>query len=386
MNIQLKLFPAMPKISFYGRANNDKSKTTVLYCRVVINKTYSEFSLGEKINRQYLKDGKYKCPENLENKIINQIMENCKYQLRQFALSIDTNFLTAQEFIKQAKNKNTPESTLVELIENFIEHQKTYQEESTIKNHKIKLSNLELYQKKVSKIFNASNFDSVQATKFIEWFQKEKETTNKTTANRNITFYREALKFAFKKGKIKENLLFFFSGERDSKEIPVALNIEEVVELENKTFTNPTYQKIRDLFLFQCYTGLSYIDLYRFEMNTETNTITGQRGKNDNPFLIPLSEKAISILNKYDGKLPKYQNAPYNRIIKELAIHCNIQKKITTHTGRKTFATLSLADGWSLESIKMMLGHKRLATTETHYIGVNFERVIKEFEAKKNVS
>lgn len=96
------------------------------------------------------------------------------------------------------------------------------------------------------------------------------------------------------------------------------------------------------------------------------------------------NELPMTILEKYSFQLPKYENAVYNRMLKELAAICGIDKRITTHTGRKTFATLMDGNGWTRETISLMLGHSKTQTTEMYYIGKGSTRLINELKKRRS--
>ena len=146
-------------------------------------------------------------------------------------------------------------------------------------------------------------------------------------------------------------------------------------------------ERVKDLFLFQCFTGLSYGDLWgKWEITSTSagKVITGTRSKNNQSFFIPLESEALELIQKYNGELPKYVNEVYNRILKEIAACAGIDKRLTTHTARKTYATIMNVRGWSRESVADMLGHTSTRTTEMYYIGRDFARI--EMEMKKRIS
>ena len=207
------------------------------------------------------------------------------------------------------------------------------------------------------------------------------KTSNVDAANRNVLFFRQAMYYAYKKGDIDAFDLINYKGERDKRKPNIFLTLEEVEKLEKLNVQNRMLHRMRDLFLFQCYTGLSYGDIWNsweMEIKKDQPVIIGERAKNGQKFFVPLNPKALSIIRKYPDGLPRYCNISYNRYIKEVAALANIDKKITTHTARKTFATLQDSDGWSRESVSKMLGHKKLTTTESYYIGASFARVENE--------
>ncbi len=162
----------------------------------------------------------------------------------------------------------------------------------------------------------------------------------------------------------------------------VFLNNEELQRMAVKQFATERLGQIRDIFLFSCYTGLSYADVFKlkaFEVVTGPDGekwINTKRQKTATPTRIPLLPSAIAILNKYSdspicensGKaLPVSTNQKMNAYLKEIADICAITKKLTFHIARHTFATtVTLSNGVPIESVSKMLGHTNIKTTQ-HY-------------------
>ncbi len=162
----------------------------------------------------------------------------------------------------------------------------------------------------------------------------------------------------------------------------VALTETELEVLRLKKFTVPRLEKVRDIFLFQCYTGFAYTDIYNFNRDAVSIGIDGEywlttyRQKTNTKENVPLLPIALEILDKYkddpeciekDKLLPINSNQRYNSYLKELADICGIKKKVTTHIARHTFATtVTLANGVPIETVSKMLGHTRLATTQIY--------------------
>ncbi|MEM6541541.1 MAG: site-specific integrase, partial [Bacteroidota bacterium] len=134
--------------------------------------------------------------------------------------------------------------------------------------------------------------------------------------------------------------------------------------------------------VFSCYTGLAYIDVRNL---TEKNIIRGidggfwissSREKTDVPIKIPLLESAIAILDKYrnypklhaeDTLLPVISNQKMNFYIKKVAEKAKIEKSLSFHTARHTFATtVALGNGMPIETVSKLLGHKKLTTTQVY--------------------
>lgn len=135
---------------------------------------------------------------------------------------------------------------------------------------------------------------------------------------------------------------------------------------------------VRDIFLFACYTGISYIDVFNLtERNVLTNNghpwLVFNRQKTGQLSQVYLLDKAIAILEKYrsqrpaDGRLlPVCCNQVINRDLKKIAGKCGIDRPLTYHMARHTFATLSLTNGVSMETVSKTLGHASIRTTQVY--------------------
>jgi site-specific recombinase XerD len=156
------------------------------------------------------------------------------------------------------------------------------------------------------------------------------------------------------------------------------LTQEEVEILMKQTFSAKRLERVRDLFVFCCFCGLSYIDVKNFTSENISVSfdgkpwIIGKRGKTDVPYMVPLLAIPKAILDKYRGRqrdgslLPLVNNCNTNRGLKKIGALCGIKKKLTFHLARHTFATLTLSKGVSIESVSKMLGHTDIKTTQIY--------------------
>lgn len=146
----------------------------------------------------------------------------------------------------------------------------------------------------------------------------------------------------------------------------------------------------RDLFVFCCYTGLSYADLSNFDTSLifEDNgglRYINSRVKSEEVFHITILRPAKKILDKYNWQLPKMDAHVYNRYLKDIALICGITKTITSHCGRCTFAsTVLLANGFGLKTIANAMGHTNTRQTEEYakLVSFNVDRSFDELNAK----
>lgn len=151
----------------------------------------------------------------------------------------------------------------------------------------------------------------------------------------------------------------------------------EIKKLMKKKFSAKRLEEVRDVFLFQIFTGLAYIDAANltkdniFEDGFGQKWIRLTRQKTSVQANIPLLDVPLSILKKYsrleNGKLlPIHTNQKMNEYLKEIAALCGINKRLTTHCGRHSYATLMLTKGVSIESVSKMLGHTNITTTQIY--------------------
>lgn len=160
------------------------------------------------------------------------------------------------------------------------------------------------------------------------------------------------------------------------------LTLEEVRILEKKSISLKRLEMVRDIFVFACYTGLSYSDICKLSRehlqlgNDGEQWIIIDRSKNDSRCRIPLLPKAKNILIKYKDYpvnssvrllLPVHSNQKMNAYLKELADICGIIKNLSMHVARHTFATsITLSNGVPIETVSKMLGHNSLKTTQIY--------------------
>jgi integrase len=176
----------------------------------------------------------------------------------------------------------------------------------------------------------------------------------------------------------------------------VFLSLEELKLLEAKHFKINRLEVVKDLFLFQCYTGLAFADMEKLKGRDISIGIDGNRWiithrrKTDVRSAIPLLPVALGVIEKHNSQynskpdeklLPVYTNQKFNSYLQEIAELTGIDKNLTSHAGRRTFATtVALSNGVSIETISKILGHS--STKITHQYAVVTDLKVSE-EMKK---
>lgn len=156
------------------------------------------------------------------------------------------------------------------------------------------------------------------------------------------------------------------------------LTDEEITAVMTKQFDLPRLELVRDLFIFSCFTGLAYIDVKALTPNkivrlANVDWIISKRIKTETPINVVLSDGAKHIIEKYKDApkkkghvFPVLSNQKTNQYLKEIATACGIDKELTFHMARHTFATLTLSKGVPIESVSRMLGHTNIRTTQVY--------------------
>jgi site-specific recombinase XerD len=236
--------------------------------------------------------------------------------------------------------------------------------------------------------------------KFIrdyEVYLKTDYGVQNNTAVHMVRKLRSIVRLAFELGWITQNP--FLAHRMKLEEVHRNyLTSSEINQLATKNFYPARLNVVRDLFLFSCYTGLSYADAVKL---TPDDLITGEDGdtwiqthriKNNNRVRIPLLEPAKKLIDHYQGHprtaegkylLPRISNQKANAYLKDIMKALHWTKVLTYHIARHTFATtVTLTNGVPIETVGQMLGHKNIRTTQ-HYARVTDTKISKDMQPLK---
>jgi site-specific recombinase XerD len=177
------------------------------------------------------------------------------------------------------------------------------------------------------------------------------------------------------------------------------LTEKEIETILNKKFVSERLELVRDIFIFSCFTGLAYIDVKQLTTDNISLGIDGDkwifknRQKTETASKIPLLPVAQEIINKYvdhpvckneNRLLPILSNQKMNAYLKEIVDVCEINKDLTFHIARHTFATtVTLSNGVPLETVSKMLGHTNLKTTQ-HYAKILDKKISEDMMILKS--
>ncbi|MEB8328306.1 site-specific integrase [Flavobacteriaceae bacterium KMM 6897] len=224
----------------------------------------------------------------------------------------------------------------------------------------------------------------------FEYYLKTERKQSQVTINKAIQRFRKPIKEALGEGYLEKDPFVFHKPGRVRKEV-IFLSTDELKLLEEHHFTQPRLQLVKDLFIFCCYTGLAYHEMSKLKKEHITKGFDGnqwiqmKRQKTGKMISVPLLPKAKAILAKYeevrDYALPRFSNQKINSYLKEIAGIVGLNKSISHHMARKTFAsTVLLYNDVPMEIVSELLGHANMKITQEYYGKVVQKRVSEEMK------
>jgi len=232
----------------------------------------------------------------------------------------------------------------------------------------------------------------------FEFYMKTEKSCQQNTVIRYMKCFKKITNLAIANEWMTKNPFagIKFREQEVHKEF---LTWEEINAIHTKEFEIPRLDLIRDIFIFCCWSGLAFIDVQNLrpehiiQDNGGNLWIRKTREKTNNMCNIPLLSIPSQILEKYrlhpicqkkGVLLPVMCNQKMNSYLKEIADFCGIEKDITTHTARHTFATtVTLANGVALTNVARMLGHTSTRMTE-HYAKVLNHNISSDMKKVQN--
>ena len=218
---------------------------------------------------------------------------------------------------------------------------------------------------------------------FVNWL-RFKRKYGQNYIHRNVNHFKAFMRIALADEHIKTNPVeAVFEAKTPPGEIVYLTEKEIELLYNNANLLTPGLERVADAFLFQCFTGLCYIDLKKFSAKKHVTTLQGRkvihyaRTKIQTPFTIPVLTQTEELLQKYKGNIPVLSNQKMNQMIKVIAKTVGIDKYLTTHIGRKTAGTFLLNNDVPLEVVSKILGHKLIKTTEKVYANLLQETILR---------
>lgn len=339
--------------------------------------------------QKYINTGIYLYPKQWKNNTVinrpdalqlNQQLDKLMINVRQIITDMSNN-INIEIIPIKLKEMNTSLYTFIEERAKIREYGKA---KDTQERYKRFIRLFKEYGKIVS-------FDDLTESNIILYdeFLKAKGMKDYSKWNNYHRFLNSFIMDAIDAGYMKRNpykWVKIYKGKEDDS--CRYLTPEEFKSIRNAVLKTESLNRVRDVFVFQTLTLLSYSDLKNLDISRimEINGMkvyTGKREKTGGQYTIPLVDDALEILQKYNNKLPIISNVKYNQYLKVVAQAAGIDKPVSTHWARHTGATLLFNKGVDMRIISKICGHATTAITAKVYAKMLDETVV---DAIKNAN
>ncbi len=377
---------AVFKISYYLRSNykNKKGKSPVMI-RISLN--------GEMCNvgsaGLYVDPDKW---DNTSSRMKSKSKEALSFNYKLDAITTELNqvfdslkyneSLSVEEIKSIFLGKDKINMTFLQVLEEYNNNAKRLIGVSIVKATYLRFDRVYRYFKDFLKQecgvkdISLKEINSQILSKFIDYLKIEKKYSQ-NSASKFIQHIKTASNYAVKKGLLTTDPIKDYVNSWEKVDRGYLLD-DEIKTIINKEFATERLSNVRDIFIFSCFTGLAYIDVANLTQDNLVENdgkfwIMTKRQKTNVASNILLLDIPLKIIEKYKGKthnnklLPILSNQKMNAYLKEIADVCNINKKLTYHLARHTFATtITLEKGVPIETVSKMLGHANIKTTQTY--------------------
>lgn len=393
-------------LSFYQK-QKITSKDVTINCRLTISGRRIDMSTGVKINPQLFDTSRNMVKGRSSQAVqVNSRLEQFKTKINSIIISYEHE--GKQLTIDQLKNELTGKINKTQsLLYVFRMHNKDIAQrigkgysDSTLEKYNLTKYHLEQY---LLKNYNCSdqqlselNYGFISG---FEGFMLNDQKNSISSTNKHTQRLKKVVNFAILNEWIdRDPFIRHRPLKEESKEI-VFLDDEELKAIEEKEFEMDRLARIRDFFVFCCYTGLAFKDVLVLSKDDISKDIDGElqivykRQKTGKIIYIPLLPKALKIIEYYKDDplatrsstvLPIPSNVKFNAYLKEIADVCGIKKNLTVHTARKTFATtVLLLNDVPMETASELLGHYSVKMTQQLYGKIVNKKVKRDFNRLK---
>ncbi|MGB3151738.1 MAG: site-specific integrase [Maribacter sp.] len=377
-------------ILFWINPSRAKNYATTVQTRITINGKRASFSLKQKVDIRTWDSRKQRAKGNTQNsRCLNQYLDQVHSQLIQIYqnLKFQKQLITSDLIKSRYLGNDDNSKTLCELLLYHSSKIANTLATGTIRNFGITENYINRFlkdKKNTHDIFLTQldfkflcDFESYLAS---YWPKGHPRGMSHNTINKPIQRLRKIVTLAYHMEWLDKDPFVRWKPTFEKKERGF-LSTYELENMETQIFQEKRLERVRDLFIFSCYTGISYSDIINL---TPDNILLGIDGSNwiftkqktKTKVKIPLLPKAQELVNKYKDHpmtinaytlFPMITNEKLNSYLKDVAFRCDIKKNLTFHMARHTFATtITLSNGVPIETVSKILGHTKIATTQIY--------------------
>ena len=393
---------------FFIKKNKIRTNGTApIYLRITIDGKAAEIAAKRYIDPKKWDNKAHKAVGNSqEAKILNAYLKTLEQQVYDFHYLMlkEEDFVTAESL--KSKLLGTDVTTRM-LIPIFQEHNDKVEAlvgqdfaPGTLERYKTSLKHTQEFlnwKYKVSDI-DITKIDHVFIMDYDFWLRSVRKCAN-NTAVKYIKNFKKIIRLCMANGWLSRDPFLGYKAKLKVVERPY-LTKEEIQAIYEKEFASDRLNQVRDFFIFSCFTGLAYVDVKQLSKSNINIGIDGdqwiftRRQKTDTSTRVPLLPLARELVLKYENHpqcvnsdvlFPILSNQKMNSYLKEIASICGINKELTFHIARHTFATtVTLSNGVPIESVSKMLGHTNIKTTQ-HYAKILDKKVSEDMSVLRNL-
>lgn len=376
-------------LTFFLKSSSKEIRERFIYLRVTVDGVPKETSTKRKWDAQRWNQKLERATGTKEDaKAVNLFLDSLTAKVNQYrtSLMLEGETITAQKLIDFILGKTVSKA---KVMEEFALHNSevlalvpkeyskvTYIRYETAKAH---IKQFLKYRYEVEDLeFRELNYEFI---KDFEFYLKSVKNISNNTTLKYISNFKKIVLRAIDKDIITVDPFKRFKGKKE-KIIKRPLTRQELTVLENHPLPVERLAAVRDVFVFQCYTGLAYIDVYNLKKtdikrgDDDELWIISERQKTGSSFNVPLLPQALKIIDRYKDHpqclirksvLPVISNQRMNGYLKEIADLCGIESTLNTHKARRTFgSTVTLNNNVPIYVVKEMLGHQSVKQTEEY--------------------
>lgn len=394
-------------LTFFLKSSTKESSVRFIYLRITVDGIPKETSTKRTWDLQRWNQKAERATGSKEDaKALNLFLDSLAAKVNNFRtnLMLEEQTITAQRLIDFILGKTVSKAKVMEEFELHNSEVKalvpqqyskvTYIRYETVRSH---VHEFLMYKYQIADLeFRELNYEFI---KDFEFYLKTVKGISNNTTLKYISNFKKIVLRAIDKEIIVVDPFKRFKGKKE-KIVKRPLTRHELSVLENHPLSVERLVVVRDIFVFQCYTGLAYIDVYNLKKSDvkkgDDNElwIISERQKTGNSFNVPLLPQALKILERYKNHpqcfarntvLPVISNQRMNGYLKEIADLCGIESILNTHKARRTFgSTVTLNNNVPIHVVKEMLGHQSVKQTEEYAITeqVSIGREMKQLRQK----
>ena len=392
----MKVFPNM-SIRFRLRKAGkslDKSSYHVVYCRIILNGSRSDFSTNQKVLIKNWDPVQERVKDNhTQYQNINRFLETTSQQIidtylsfRASNIELTLNDIKKAVFLK-GEIVEEEEDTDHKLMKIVTKYQLALRNKSKVKlmSHstvKGYIASLNVFRRYFKNVLKNEDIDVKHIPKDMffkfENYLMLKQNRSANYTHKVIKHIRIMLNFAYFNNWI-ENRVEVRYNIKYSNPVREIISMDELKSIMNYRSTSKKLEEVADVFIFQCLTGIAYSDVHALTVNNlkvinNRTWVFSNRKKTGNEQKLILLKEAIAVLEKYKNHphcikknvlLPVLPNPEYNKELKVIQAELGINTKLTTHVARHVFATVvALGNGLAIETLQK--AHSSIKTTQIY--------------------